>query len=289
MDDPLPRAQPLSPLPASLSANAAALERLIDIMAKLRHPETGCPWDREQDFNTISRYTIEEAYEVAEAAHQNDMPALQDELGDLLLQVVFHARMAEEIGAFDFAAVADTITDKMIRRHPHLFGDQSITDADSQTAAWERIKSEERAAKAATEDRRPSVLDGIATSLPAPLRAVKLQKRLATVGFDWDTSEPVIAKIIEELDEVRTEMAAPSPDPARLEDEIGDLLFACVNLARHLKIDPEAALAGTNRKVERRFRGIEALLARDGKTPDQVDLSELETLWQQVKQKEMGK
>jgi MazG family protein len=283
MDDPLPRA------PVSPSANAAALERLIDIMAKLRHPETGCPWDREQDFKTISRYTIEEAYEVAEAAHQNDMSALQDELGDLLLQVVFHARMAEEIGAFDFAAVADTITDKMIRRHPHLFGDQSITDADSQTVAWERIKSEERAAKAATEDRRASVLDGIATSLPAPLRAVKLQKRLATVGFDWDTSEPVIAKIIEELDEVRTEMAAPSPDPARLEDEIGDLLFACVNLARHLKIDPEAALAGTNRKVERRFRGIEALLARDGKTPDQVDLAELEMLWQQVKQKEMGK
>ncbi len=284
MDDPLPRAQTASP-----SANAAALERLIDIMAQLRHPETGCPWDREQDFKTISRYTIEEAYEVAEAAHQDDMPALQDELGDLLLQVVFHARMAEEIGAFDFAAVADTITDKMIRRHPHLFGDQSITDADSQTVAWERIKTEERAAKAANEDRRPSVLDGIATSLPAPLRAVKLQKRLATVGFDWPRSEPVIAKIIEELDEVRTEMAASSPDVARLEDEIGDLLFACVNLARHLKVDPEAALAGTNRKVERRFRGIEALLSSTGKTPDQVDLAELETLWQQVKQEEMGK
>lgn len=284
MDDPLPHAQPASP-----SANSAALERLIDIMAQLRHPVTGCPWDREQDFKTISRYTIEEAYEVAEAAHQNDMPALQDELGDLLLQVVFHARMAEEIGAFDFAAVADTITDKMIRRHPHLFGDQSITDAESQTVAWERIKTEERAAKAANQDRRPSVLDGIATSLPAPLRAVKLQKRLATVGFDWPQSEPVIAKIIEELDEVRTEMAATSPDSARLEDEIGDLLFACVNLARHLKVDPEAALAGTNRKVERRFRGIEALLSRAGKTPDQVDLAELETLWQQVKQEEMGK
>jgi MazG family protein len=284
MDDPLPHALPSSP-----SANAVALERLIDIMAQLRHPVTGCPWDREQDFKTISRYTIEEAYEVAEAAHQDDMPALQDELGDLLLQVVFHARMAEEIGAFDFAAVADTISDKMIRRHPHLFGDQSITDADSQTVAWERIKTEERAAKAANEDRRPSVLDGIATSLPAPLRAVKLQKRLATVGFDWPQSEPVIAKIIEELEEVRTEMAAPSPDSARLEDEIGDLLFACVNLARHLKVDPEAALAGTNRKVERRFRGIEALLSSTGKTPDQVDLAELETLWQQVKQEEMGK
>lgn len=284
MDDPLPHAVAATP-----STNAAALERLVDIMAQLRHPETGCPWDREQDFKTISRYTIEEAYEVAEAAHQDDMPALQDELGDLLLQVVFHARMAEEIGAFDFAAVADTITDKMIRRHPHLFGDQSITDADSQTVAWERIKTEERAAKAANEDRLPSVLDGIATSLPAPLRAVKLQKRLAGVGFDWPESEPVIAKIIEELDEVRAEMTAPSPDSTRLEDEIGDLLFACVNLARHLKVDPEAALAGTNRKVERRFRGIEALLSEAGKTPDQVDLTELETLWQQVKQEEMGK
>lgn len=279
MDDPLARAP-------SPTANAAALNRLIDIMAQLRHPVTGCPWDIEQDFKSIARHTIEEAYEVAEAAHQGDLHALQDELGDLLLQVVFHSRMAEEIAAFDFAAVADTITEKMIRRHPHLFGDETITDADSQTAAWERIKTDERAAKAASEDRIPSVLDGIATSLPAPLRAVKLQKRLASVGFDWTEPEPVLAKIAEELDEVRAEMAAPAPDAARLEDEIGDLLFACVNLARHLKIDPETALAGTNRKVERRFRGIETLLSEAGKTPDQVDLAELESLWQQIKQKE---
>ena len=256
-----------------------AIAQLLTIMAKLRDPINGCPWDQAQDFASIAPYTIEEAYEVADAiAHLDDEPGamthLRDELGDLLLQVVFHAQMAAELDAFDFAAVAQAISDKMIKRHPHVFGAEEFRDATAQTIAWEEQKAIERAELAATEGRAQSALDGVASALPALTRALKLQKRAARVGFDWPDTAPVLAKIDEEIAELTAEMDAGNA-PAMAE-EMGDLLFSVVNLARHLDIDPEAALRAGNDKFERRFRSLEADLSDQGLDPKEFDIERLE-------------
>ncbi len=254
------------------------LQRLLAIMARLREPISGCPWDLVQTFKTIAPYTIEEAYEVAEAAELDDPAALKDELGDLLLQVVFHARMAEEAGCFAFNDVAKAISDKMVRRHPHVFGDAAIASAEAQTLAWEEQKATERAAKGAA-----SALDGVGAALPALTRAAKLQRRAARVGFDWAEAEPIFAKIAEEIVELR---GAMQEGPARIEDEIGDLLFSVVNLARRLETDPEQALRGACRKFERRFRHVEARLRERGKAPGAASLDEMEAEWQWAKSEE---
>ena len=260
----------------------AALDRLLAIMARLRDKEDGCPWDREQDFATIASYTIEEAYEVADAIARGDLAALNDELGDLLFQVVFHARMAEEAGLFDFADVAAAIADKMVRRHPHVFGDAKVASAAAQSAAWEEHKAGERAARAKASGCGESVLDGVALALPALLRAAKIQRRAARIGFDWSQPRPVMAKLIEEIGELEAELDGGA-DPARIEDEVGDLLFAAANLARKLEIDPEAALRRATAKFERRFRRVEVLAAERGIGGD---LDALESLWQEVKRAE---
>jgi ATP diphosphatase len=257
------------------------IAKLRAVMARLRDPQGGCPWDLEQSYATIAPYTIEEAYEVADAIERGDLEDLKDELGDLLLQVVFHAQMADEAGAFDFDAVAETISRKMIRRHPHVFGTVEANAPETVTANWEAIKAAERAAKAG--DAPNSALDGVARGLPALLRAVKLQKRAARVGFDWGELPPVVAKIEEELDELKQEIAAPAPDVLRMQDELGDLLFAVVNLARHMKIDPEAALRHTNAKFERRFRALEAELTASGADLAEAGLAAMEAAWQRAK------
>ena len=270
-----------------LSAPVSPITCLIDVMARLRDPETGCPWDREQTFDTIAPYTIEEAYEVADAIASGDRTALKDELGDLLFQVVYYAQMSREEGGFDFDAIATHEAEKMIRRHPHVFGDADISDAAAQTRAWESHKAAERAAKGESE-RPESVLDGVAVALPALIRAEKLTKRAARVGFDWTSIAEVFDKIDEELAEAREEVENDAPR-ARMEDEIGDLLFAVANLARKLGIDPETALRGTNDKFTRRFHHIEAELRARGKTPAQSDLAEMDALWNQTKEKENGR
>ncbi len=249
------------------------IDRLLSIMATLRDPQRGCAWDVEQTFATIAPYTVEEAYEVADAIDHGDMAALKDELGDLLFQVVFHAQMASEQKAFAFDDVANAIADKMIRRHPHVFGDAETRDAETQTVAWEATKAEERAAKG-----HDSVLDGVARSLPPMTRALKLQNRAARVGFDWPEAGDVLAKIAEELDEIKHEIDNDAPRE-RLEDEMGDVLFACVNLARKLKIDPEGALKRANAKFDRRFRHVEAGLRAQGRYPEDATLDEMEALW----------
>ncbi len=254
------------------------LDRLLAIMARLRDPQSGCPWDVAQSFRTIAPYTIEEAYEVAEAAEADDTPALKEELGDLLLQVVFHSRMAEEAGQFVFDDVAGAISDKMVRRHPHVFADVAIESPEAQTVAWEEQKAGERQAKGAA-----SALDGVGVGMPALTRAVKLQRRAARVGFDWPNVEPVLDKIDEEIAEV---CVAMGEGPARIEDEIGDLLFAVVNLARKLDTDPEKALRGASRKFERRFRRVETLLTEQGKLPGTASLDEMEALWVTAKTEE---
>jgi len=251
---------------------------LLRIMAKLRDPDGGCPWDVEQDFSSIAPYTIEEAYEVADAIEQGDMNALKGELGDLLLQVVFHAQMASEAGHFDYADVVHAVSEKMVVRHPHVFAGASVEDADAQTRAWEDQKAAERARKAEADGRTPSVLDDVARGLPALMRAEKLQKRAARVGFDWPTPAPVFDKVREELDEVAAVIDEGS-DPARLEDELGDLLFTCVNLARKLGADPETALRRTMSKFERRFRVVEATAARNGQSLKDMDIDQLEEMW----------
>jgi MazG family protein len=260
---------------------------LLAIMVRLRAPEGGCPWDVAQTFATVAPYTIEEAYEVADAIVRDDRAALKDELGDLLFQVVFHARMAEEAGAFTFADVVEAICDKMIRRHPHVFAGVKIADAEAQTAAWEKQKAEERA-RAAKPGERVSVLDGLPEGMPALKQAEKFQRRAARVGFDWTEAKDVVGKIREELDEVTQEFEAATQDKARLTDEVGDLLFACVNLARKANIDPGMALRGTNHKFSRRFRRVEALLAEQGRTPEQASLEEMEALWVKAKHEERG-
>jgi ATP diphosphatase len=258
------------------------VDRLLAIMARLRDPEHGCPWDRVQDFSTIAPYTIEEAYEVADAIARGDELALKDELGDLLFQVVFHARMAEEQGLFTFDNVVAAITEKMERRHPHVFGGATIASADRQTEAWEQHKAAERRDHAQKTGAAESVLDGVALALPALLRAVKLQKRAARISFDWPEVRPVFDKLAEEIAELKTELERGA-DRHRLEDEMGDLLFAATNLARKLDIDPEAALRHGNTKFERRFRRVEALAAERATG---TDLNALEILWQEVKREE---
>jgi nucleoside triphosphate diphosphatase len=260
-----------------------ALDQLLAIMARLRDKEQGCPWDRGQDFVTIAPYTIEEAYEVADAVARRDMAALKDELGDLLFQVVFHARMAEEAGLFDFAEVCAAIVAKMIRRHPHVFGNAEIASAAAQSAAWEEHKALERHARAAAAGNTESVLDGVALALPALLRSAKIQQRAARIGFDWPQARPVIAKLNEEIAELEAELDGGA-NPARIEDEMGDLLFAAANLARKLEIDPEAALRGATRKFERRFRRVEILAAERGIGRD---LTKLDALWHEIKREEV--
>jgi len=270
----------------TLSGDAGPLARLLAIMARLRDPQTGCPWDVEQDFRTIAPYTIEEAYEVADAIEKADFPHLKDELGDLLFQVVFHARMAQEAGHFDFDDVATGVSDKMIRRHPHVFADQTgIDSADAQTVNWEAQKAAEREDAAAQDGRDASALDGVTPGLPALTRAAKLQKRAARVGFDWPDAAHVVADVEGEFDELKVEMAADAPHD-RLEDEMGDLLFTVVNLARHLGVDPESALRRTNAKFERRFRHVETELAQQGRRTQEATLEEMDALWRQAKEHE---
>lgn len=301
--------------------------RLIEIMAALRTPVTGCPWDLEQNFETIAPYTIEEAYEVADAIARRDLPDLKDELGDLLLQVVYHARLAEEQGAFAFGDVVEAITRKMIRRHPHVFGDGAARDQASIKATWDRIKAEERAEKAAEQARLPSPLSreqtktsstlaDIPVGLPSLTRAIKLQDKAAKVGFDWPNLAPVFDKLKEEIAEFE-EVALPADprgefllapsdsrsasrpegaasggrlprgeSPDAIKEEFGDMLFVMANIARHLKLDPEAALRAANRKFVRRFAHIEARLEERGKTPSQSTLQEMDALWDEAKAKE---
>lgn len=258
------------------------IDHLLEIMATLRNPDGGCPWDVEQDFKSIAPYTIEEAYEVADAIEQNDMAALRDELGDLLFQVVFHAQMAKEGGAFDFADVVAAVSDKMVRRHPHVFSDHIIDNADAQTSAWEEMKAAERLDSVHKND--PSVLAGVPLALPALTRAEKLQKRAARIGFDWPTPERIMEKVHEEVAEVEYELANGQPKD-RLSDEIGDLLFVGVNLARKLGIDAETALRDANAKFERRFRAMESNLAADEDGAN-ASLEEMEAGWAAVKQAE---
>ncbi len=263
-----------------MSHPGSGMSRLLAIMSRLRDPRGGCPWDLEQTFASIAPHTIEEAYEVVEAIESGDRAALRDELGDLLFQVVFYAQMGREEGCFDFETIAAAICDKMERRHPHIFLDADapkVADAEAQVRAWEETKAAERAAKAAD-----GVLDGVSTALPAITRALKLQGRAARVGFDWPEAADVLDKIEEEIGEVRQELPGASPD--RLEDEVGDLLFACVNLARKLKVDPESALRRCNRKFETRFRHIERELAKAGRSPAEADLEDMERLWVAAKQ-----
>jgi ATP diphosphatase len=258
------------------------IAELLRIMARLRNPDGGCPWDLEQTFATIAPYTVEEAYEVADAIDRNDLPGLKDELGDLLLQVVFHAQMASEQGAFGFGDVVAAISDKLIRRHPHVFADTAADDAGTVSANWEAIKRQERQDAGHVDD---SALAGISRGLPEWMRAVKLQSRAARVGFDWPSPEPVIDKLHEEIGEVREEFArGPVQDNhARLQDEIGDLLFVCANLARHAQVDPGAALRHANLKFECRFRAMETAAAADGTSLAALSLEEQERYWLRAK------
>jgi tetrapyrrole methylase family protein/MazG family protein/ATP diphosphatase len=252
------------------------IDRLLQIMARLRAPEGGCPWDIAQTFATIAPYTVEEAYEVADAIERGDLNDLREELGDLLFQVVFHARIAEEAGDFAFDDVADAISDKLIRRHPHVFGDAGARTSDEQTVAWEAVKAEERMAR-----QKAGVLDDVPPGLPALTRAVKLTRRAARVGFDWPSTREVFDKLREELAELEVELEAGDAEKSR--EELGDFLFVVANLARKLEIEPEDALRAANAKFIRRFHHIEARLAEDGRTPAQSDLAEMDALWDEAK------
>lgn len=265
------------------------ISRLLEIMAALRTPVTGCPWDVEQTFETIAPYTLEEAYEVADAIARGDLHDLRDELGDLLLQVVFHARMAEEQGEFAFDDVVEAITTKMIRRHPHVFGDDAARGAGMAKGMWNRIKAEEKAEKRKArlargidpEDHGSGYLDGVPVALPALTRALKLQEKAAQVGFDWKDAKPILDKIEEEIGELREAME--KGDSAAIEDEFGDTLFALVNFGRHLKIDAETALRGTNEKFRSRLHHVERTLEKSGSSLEKATLDEMEDLWQQAK------
>ena len=261
------------------------IEALLRLMTRLRDRENGCPWDAVQTYATIAPYTIEEAYEVADAIARDDLSALEEELGDLLLQVVFHAEMAREAGAFDFDSVAHGITEKMYRRHPHVFGDAG-KDSDLRPA-WESIKERERQDKAESKAGRTSALDGVALALPALLRARKLQERAARVGFDWPDLGSTVAKVDEELGELKQAIGDGSSE-AELAEEMGDLLFACVNVARRLGIDPEEALRGCNGKFVRRFSHVEDGLSKTGKAPEDATLEEMDALWEDAKARERG-
>ncbi|PCK81238.1 nucleoside triphosphate pyrophosphohydrolase [Rhizobium sophoriradicis] len=264
------------------------ISRLIEIMAALRHPETGCPWDIEQNFQTIKPYTIEEAYEVSDAIERGDMDDLCDELGDLLLQVVFHARMAEEAGEFSFGDVVNAITTKMIRRHPHVFARSEADTPDAVKIQWDEIKqaekrerAERRSRRGITEDFNGGFLGSVQRSFPALTEALKLQERAAKVGFDWSAPEPILDKIEEEIGELR--MALRDGDRAKVSDELGDLIFAVVNIGRHVKADPEQALRGTNTKFRRRFNHIEQVLDAEGETLEAATLERMEEIWQAAK------
>ena len=271
------------------SADRGDIRNLIDIMARLRDPDGGCPWDLEQDFASIAPYTVEEAYEVADAIDRGDMDDLRGELGDLLLQVVFHARMAEEAGHFAFGDVVDAICDKMVSRHPHVFGGADVADARAQTREWEEHKRREREARGETDR---SALAGLSRGMPEWMRAMKLQNRAARTGFDWPGPGPVIDKLHEEIDEVRAELDAVAAQPGdaaardRLEEEVGDLLFVAANLARHARVDVGSALRRANLKFERRFRAMEALAADEGTTLADLPLQAHEAYWARVKQGE---
>ena len=254
--------------------------RLLEIMAALRTPETGCPWDLAQNFSTIAPYTLEEAYEVADAIARDDLADLKDELGDLLLQVVFHARMAEEQDAFDFGDVVQAITEKLIRRHPHVFADEKSPTPRAVEGLWERIKAEE---KVTNKTGQTGALAGIPVALPALSRALKLQMKASKVGFDWNDPRAVLRKIREEADEIEAELDRSQANKAAIAGEVGDLLFAVVNLARHLDADPEGVLRQTNLKFERRFAAIERALAARGKAPKEVSLAEMDALWNEAK------
>ncbi len=264
-----------------MSHDMSQLQRLLDIMARLRDPDRGCPWDLQQTFASIAPYTIEEAYEVADAIEKQDLPALRDELGDLLFQVVFHSQLAKEQGAFGFDDVAAAISEKMERRHPHVFGGEHIEDAEAQTQAWEDHKKKERAARAPSA----GVLDDVPVQLPALTRAAKLGKRASQAGFDWPEIAGVLDKIQEELDELRVEVESRAA-VERVGGEIGDLLFSITNLCRHLHIDPETALRQTNAKFERRFRYVEQRLKEAGRTPQTATLEEMDALWNEAKRLE---
>jgi len=256
------------------------IERLLLIMRRLRDPETGCPWDIEQTFETIAPYTIEEAYEVADAIERGSMAELKGELGDLLLQTVYHTAIGEEQGHFTFQSVADAISDKMVARHPHVFGDENRDkSAEQQTKDWETVKAAERASAQQTR-----TLDGVALGMPSLLRAVKLQKRAARVGFDWPEISQVLDKVAEEVTELKE-----ATDPGHAHEEFGDLMFVMANVARHMGIDPEAAVRDANGKFTRRFNAVEDKLAAMGKTPDQSDLAEMDALWDEVKLEERKK
>ncbi len=265
------------------------ISRLIEIMAALRAPKTGCPWDIEQNFSTIAPYTIEEAYEVADAIARGDLDDLRDELGDLLLQVVYHAQMAQEAGDFAFGDVVEAITTKMIRRHPHVFGDEKARSAGMAKGMWEKIKAQEKAEKRSArlargldpEDNGKGFLDGVPVALPALTRALKLQEKAARVGFDWSEAAPILDKIEEEIGELREALA--KGETAEIKDEFGDMLFAVVNLGRHLKLDSEAALSGTNEKFRSRFHYVERAIDASGSTLEKATLDEMEALWQQAK------
>jgi ATP diphosphatase len=264
------------------------ISRLIEIMAALRNPVTGCPWDIEQDFESIKPYTIEEAYEVADAIERKDMDDLCDELGDLLLQVVFHARMAEEAGEFSFGDVVEAITRKMIRRHPHVFARSDADTPDAVKKQWDEIKqaekrerSERRARRGISEDFKAGFLGSVQRSFPALTEALKLQERAAKVGFDWSAPEPILDKIEEEVDELR--VALREGDKSKVGDELGDLIFAVVNIGRHVKADPEQALRGTNTKFRRRFNHIETVLDAEGESLEAASLERMEEIWQAAK------
>ena len=268
-----------------MTTSETPIAKLLTIMERLRNPDGGCPWDIEQDFSSIAPYTIEEAYEVADAIESGDMPHLKDELGDLLFQVIFHARMAEEEGHFNFDDVATSICDKMIRRHPHVFADAGFRDAEAQTKAWETQKALERQQK----NQHASVLDGVTGGLPALTRAIKLQNRAARVGFDWPDTAQVIDKLNEEMAELSHELVQASKGADvqdKIAEEFGDMMFVYANLARHLNIDPESALRSANYKFERRFKQVEQLAASQEKSLEEMSLAEMDQLWDQVKSQE---
>jgi len=258
------------------------MKELLNTMRALRHPETGCDWDKKQSFESIAPYTIEEAYEVAEAIRTNDMASLRDELGDLLLQVVFHSQIAEEQGSFQFTDVVKAVNDKMIRRHPHVFEGVVYADEDAQKQAWEEIKASERSKNQAD----PSVLADLPHALPALMRSEKIQKRVASVGFDWPSVEPVFDKIAEEIGELKAEVALGDKNQKAIEEEYGDLMFVVVNLAKHLKIDPEKALRNANIKFENRFRKLEQAIEKKGNDISSSTLDEMEAVWQDIKKAE---
>ncbi|MBD1565280.1 nucleoside triphosphate pyrophosphohydrolase [Vibrio sp. S12_S33] len=262
------------------------IEQLERIMAQLRDPENGCPWDNKQTFESVVPYTIEETYEVVDAIHNQDWPNLKEELGDLLFQVIFYSQMAKEQGLFDFSEVVAAVNEKLTRRHPHVFSDTKFENEAQINANWEAEKAKE---KAQAGKKQQSILDSIPQSFPSLLRATKIQKKCAKYGFDWNSLGPVVDKVHEEIDEVMEEALQVNPDFARVEDEMGDLLFATVNLARHLKTDPEVALNKANRKFSRRFQAIEAMVAENEKQLTDLSLDELDAMWNEVKRSETAK